>query len=100
MLTLISDGGAGSMYQIEMQDENILVQKVETKNTTEFDMGGNADKQGAIFKICHAPAESKFKANELVLLRPETYPGFYFEQETFTVITESDILAKLTKGKK
>lgn len=88
------------MYQIEMQDENLLVQKVEAENKTEFDMGGSEDKKGAVFRICHAPVESKFKADELVMLRPETYPGFYFEGELYTVIDASDVLAKLTKGKK
>ena len=87
------------MYQIEMTDENILVQKVEAKAETQFDTGGDTDKRGAVYKVLHAPAESDYKADTLVLLLPGTYPGFYFENEMVTAITESDIIAKVTDGK-
>lgn len=86
------------MYQIKMVDENLLVQKVESKKS-EFINTGEADKQGAVFKVCHAPEESEYKPEELVLLNPETYPGFYFEGELYTKISETDIIAKVTEGK-
>lgn len=86
------------MYQIEMTDENILVTKVETKATTQFETGGDSDKRGAVYKVHHSPADSEFKADSLVLLKPGTYPGLFFEGETMTVIEESDIIAKVTEG--
>ena len=86
------------MYQIDMTDENILVKKVETKSKTEFETGGDTDKQGAIYQVLHAPAESPFKADNLVLIKPGTYPGFYFEGEMVTYIEESDIIANVTEG--
>lgn len=87
------------MYQIQMVDENILVQKVEAKAETQFEMGGDADKRGAVYCVKHSPEDSEFKADSLVLLKPGQYPGFYFENEIFTVVESDDILAKVTETK-
>lgn len=87
------------MYQINMTDENILVQKVEAKAETQFEMGGDADKRGAVYCVKHSPEDSPYKAESLVLLKPGQYPGFYFEDEIFTVIEESDVIATVTEGK-
>lgn len=86
------------MYQIEMVEDHMLVEKVESQKS-EFINTGEADKQGAVFRILHAPASSEYKAQQLVLLRPETYPGFYFEGKLYTKIEETDIIAKVTEGK-
>lgn len=87
------------MYQIEMTDENILVQKVEAKAETQFEMGGDADKRGAVYCVKHSPEESNYPAETLVLLKPGQYPGFYFEDEIYTVIETDDIIAKVTETK-
>lgn len=86
------------MYQIEMVEDHMLVEKVETQKS-EFINTGEADKQGAIFRILHAPKGSDYQPEQLVLLRPETYPGFYFEGKLYTKIVEDDIIAKVTEGK-
>ena len=86
------------MYQIEMVEDHMLVEKVETQKS-EFINTGEQDKQGAIFRILHAPKSSDYKPEQLVLLRPETYPGFYFEGKLYTKIEETDIIAKVTEGK-
>lgn len=87
------------MYQIEMCGENLLVQKVEAKAETQFDTGGDTDKRGAVYKVLHAPTDSEFKADSLVLLKPGTYPGFYFENEMVTAVEELDVLATVTEIK-
>lgn len=87
------------MFNIEMTDENILVQKVEQKVESQFEMGGDADKRGAVYCVKHAPADSAYNADDQVLLKPGQYPGFYFDNEIFTVIEESDIIAKVTETK-
>lgn len=87
------------MYQINMTDENILVQKVEAKAETQFEMGGDADKRGAVYCVKHSPEDSPYKADSLVMLKPGQYPGFYFENEVFTVIEESDVIATVTEEK-
>ena len=58
------------MYQIQMVDSNLLTKKVESEQQSQFDTGGSADRNGAIYRIIHAPADSVFVAEELVLLRP------------------------------
>lgn len=90
------------MYQIEMVDENILVQKIESKNTSDFINTGDSDKRGAVYKVCFASgdAESAYKAGDLVMLHPGTYEGLYFENELYTVITEGDIIARLKEADK
>jgi len=87
------------VYQINMTDENILVQKVEAKAETQFEMGGDADKRGAVYCVKHSPEDSPYKADSLVMLKPGQYPGFYFENEVFTVIEESDVIATVTEEK-
>lgn len=87
------------MYQIEMTDENILVQKVEAKAESEFVLAGDADKRGAIYCIKHAPGDSPFAKDDLVLLKPGQYPGFYYDNEAYTVVQEDDIMAELTEIK-
>lgn len=87
------------MYQIQMLDENILVKKVEAEAKSEFETGGSTDKNGAIYQVTHAPAESSFNVDELVLLHPGTYERLYLEGELLTSITESDIIAKVTEAK-
>jgi hypothetical protein len=83
-----------------MCGEYMLVQKVEAKAESQFDTGGDTDKRGAVYRVLHAPAESSFSADSLVLLKPGTYPGFFFENEMVTQIETFDVLAKVTEGKK
>lgn len=85
------------MYQIQMVDSNILTKKVESEAKSEFETGGSVDRNGAIYRIIHAPAESEFKADELVLLSPGEYSVLYFNGELLTSITESDIIGKVTE---
>ena len=85
------------MYQIQMVDSNILAKKVESENTSQFDTGGSADRNGAVYRIIHAPAESDYKSDELVLLHPGDYTALYFNGDLLTAITESDIIAKVTQ---
>lgn len=87
------------MYQIEMRGENLLVKKVEAKAETQFDTGGDTDKRGAVYSVLHAPADSDIKAGSLVLLKPGSYPGFYFENEMVTSIETYDVLANVTEDK-
>lgn len=87
------------MYQIEMVDSNILTKKVESENKSQFDTGGSGDRNGAVYRIIHAPADCAFKAQELVLLHPGDYSALYFNGELLTAITESDIIAKVTEDK-
>ena len=87
------------MYQIQMVDSNILAKKVESENKSQFETGGSTDRNGAIYRILHAPAESEYKADELVLLSPGDYSALYFEGELLTSITESGIIAKVTEAK-
>lgn len=87
------------MYQIQMVDSNILAKKVESEAKSQFETGGSSDRNGAIYRILHAPAESEYKADELVLLHPGDYTALYFEGELLTSITESDIIAKVTEAK-
>ena len=87
------------MYQIQMVDETFLVQKEEQPNQSEFETGGPADKAGAIYRIKYAPAESSYKADELVLLHPGSYSGLFFNGEVLSVIKEHDIVGKLTEEK-
>jgi hypothetical protein len=88
------------MYQIQMVDSNILAKKVESEETkSQFDTGGSSDRNGAIYRIIHAPAESEYKAESLVLLSPGDYTALYFEGELLTSILESDIIAKITEEK-
>ena len=82
-----------------MVDSNILTKKVESEAKSQFDTGGSGDRNGAIYRIIHAPAESDYKADELVLLHPGDYSALYFEGELLTSITESDIIAKVTEAK-
>lgn len=86
------------MYQIEMVEDHLLVEKVEQKKS-EFINTGEADKRGAAFRILHAPKNSNYKQNDLVMLGPDTYPGFYFEGKLYTKIVESNIIAKLKETK-
>lgn len=86
------------MYQIQMVDSNILAKKVESEAKSEFETGGSVDRNGAVYRIIHAPAESEFKADELVLLSPGEYSVLYFNGELLTSLTESDIIAKVTEG--
>lgn len=87
------------MYQIQMVDSNILAKKVESEAKSEFETGGSSDRNGAIYRIIHAPAESEYKADELVLLSPGEYSVLYFEGELLTSITETDIIGKVTEAK-
>lgn len=87
------------MYQIQMVDSNILAKKVESEAKSEFDAGGSSDRNGAIYRIIHAPADAAYAAEELVLLCPGEYTALYFEGELLTSITESDIIAKVTEAK-
>lgn len=87
------------MYQIQMVDSNILTKKVESEAKSEFETGGSSDRNGAIYRIIHAPAESDYKSDELVLLSPGEYSVLYFEGELLTSITESDIIGKVTEAK-
>ena len=96
---LIPMGGAKHMYQIQMVDSNILTKKVESESKSQFDTGGSADRNGAVYRIIHAPADSAYHADELVLLSPGDYTALYFNGELLTSITESDIIGKITEGK-
>lgn len=87
------------MYQIQMVDSNILAKKVESDSKSEFDTGGSADRNGAVYRIIHAPAESDYKSDELVLLSPGDYTALFFNGELLTSITESDIIGKVTEEK-
>lgn len=87
------------MYQIQMVDSNILTKKVESEAQSQFDTGGSSDRNGAIYRIIHAPAESEYKADELVLLHPGDYTALYFNGDLLTSITESDIIGKVTEEK-
>ena len=88
------------MYQIQMVDSNILATKAESESKSEFDSGGSSDRNGAVYRIIHAPAESEYRADELVLLSPGDYPALYLEGQLLTSITESDIIAKVTEVQK
>lgn len=85
------------MYQIQMVDSNLLTKKVESETKSQFETGGSSDRNGAIYQIIHAPADSEFKADELVLLSPGEYSVLYFNGELLTSITESDIIGKVTE---
>lgn len=87
------------MYKLQMTDENILVSKVEAVKETKFEMTDDSDKRGAVYRIDHAPKDSAYSAKQLVLLGPGSYPGIYFEGVLYTVITEQDIIAKVTEEK-
>lgn len=87
------------MYQIQMVDSNILAKKVESENKSEFETGGSSDRNGAIYRIIHAPAESDYKSDELVLLSPGDYTALYVNGDLLTSLTESDIIAKVTEDK-
>lgn len=87
------------MYQIQMVDSNLLVKKVESDNKSQFDTGGSSDRNGAIYRVIHAPVDSAFAAEELVLLSPGDYTALYFNGDLLTSITESDIIGKVTEGK-
>jgi len=86
------------MYHIEMVDDHMLVERIETTKS-KFINPGETDKQGAIFRILHAPKDCGYQPEDIVLLRPETYPGFYFEGKLYTKIETTDIIAKLTEAK-
>ena len=86
------------MYQIQMVDSNILAKKVESEAKSQFDTGGSSDRNGAIYRIIHAPAEGDYKADELVLLHPGEYSSLYVNGDLLTSITESDIIAKVTEA--
>lgn len=85
------------MYQIKnVQADNLLVQKVEKENKSEFISVGDNDKKGAIYRVCYAGENIdnlQLEKDALVLLKPGTYPGVLFNNEMFTVIDEQDILA-------
>ena len=83
------------MYQIQMVDSNILCKKHESEAKSEFDTGGSGDRNGAVYRIIHAPADSEYKAEELVLLSPGAYDTLHFNGELLTSITESDIIGKI-----
>lgn len=87
------------MYQIQMVDSNILAKKVESEAKSQFDTGGSSDRNGAVYRIIHAPAEGEYKADELVLLSPGEYSSLYVNGDLLTSITESDIIAKVTEAK-
>ena len=87
------------MYQIQMVDSNILAKKVESENKSQFETGGSSDRNGAIYRIIHAPADSDYKADELVLLSPGDYTALYVNGDLLTSLTESDIIAKVTEAK-
>ena len=87
------------MYQIQMVDSNILAKKVESESKSEFETGGSGDRNGAVYRILYAPADSAFAADELVLLSPGDYAALYFNGELLTSITESDIIGKVTEDK-
>lgn len=87
------------MYQIQMVDSNILTKKVESESKSQFETGGSGDRNGAIYRIIHAPAESDYKSDELVLLSPGEYTSLYVNGDLLTSITESDIIAKVTEDK-
>lgn len=87
------------MYQIQMVDSNILAKKVESENKSEFETGGSADRNGAVYQIIHAPADAAYAADELVLLHPGDYTALYVNGDLLTSITESDIIAKVTEDK-
>jgi len=87
------------MYQIQMVDSNILAKKVESETKSQFDTGGSSDRNGAIYRIIHAPADAAYAADELVLLSPGEYSSLYVNGDLLTSITESDIIAKVTEAK-
>lgn len=87
------------MFNIEMRGENLLVKKVESKSESQFDTAGDTDKRGALYTVLHAPAESDIKQGSTVLLKPGTYPGFYFDNEMVTSVETYDVLATVTEGK-
>lgn len=87
------------MYQIQMVDSNILAKRVESENKSQFETGGSSDRNGAVYRIIHAPVESDYKSDELVLLSPGDYTALYFEGDLLTSIIESDIIAKVTEVK-
>lgn len=88
------------MYQVDMVDENYLVQQVEEKKGSEFAPANSRHNQnGAIYKIFFAPADGKYKADELVLLHPGSYEALYLNGELLTTVTESRIIAKITETK-
>lgn len=87
------------MYKLHMTDDNLLVQKVEAVKETQFEMTDDSDKRGAVYRIHYAPQDSQYKENQLVLLAPATYPAIHFEGILYTVITDQDIIAKVTEDK-
>lgn len=87
------------MYQINMVDENILVQKKVEENKSEFIQAGDAEKLGAVYEIKHTFEGCEYQPGDLVLLHPGSYEALPLNSEVFTTITLSDIIAKVTEGK-
>lgn len=88
------------MYQIQMTDENILVQKKIEENKSEFEVAGDVEKLGAVYEIKHISDEEIYKVGDLVLLHPGSYEALPLNGEVFTTITYDDIIAKVTEDKK
>lgn len=88
------------MYQIQMTDENILVQKKIEENKSEFEVAGDVEKLGAVYEIKHIFADADYKVGDLVLLHPGSYEALPLNGEVFTTITVEDIIANVTEDKK
>lgn len=88
------------MYQINMTDENILVQKKIEENKSEFAVAGDVEKLGAVYEIRHIFDNDQYKPGDLVLLHPGAYEALPLNNEVFTTIVLEDIIAKVTEDKK
>lgn len=88
------------MYQINMVDENILVQKKVEESKSEFTVAGDTEKLGAVYEIKHAFEGCEYQPGELVLLHPGAYEALPLNGEVFTTITVSDIIAKVEEVQK
>ena len=86
------------MYQIEMVDENILVQKVESNKNTDFAIAGDYDNRGAIYKVCFSN-HPVYTEGQLVMLAPGSYDSLPFENEVYIAIEASDVIATVKEAK-
>ena len=86
------------MYQIQMTDDNILVQKVEASNKTQFEIAGDHDKRGAIYKVCFSN-HPVYTEGQLVMLAPGSYDSLPFENEVYIAIEASDVIATVKEAK-
>lgn len=90
-----------TIFKIEkLLGDNLLAQKVEAQPPSEFDDGReNKDDYRPIYTITHAGPDSRFKVDQLVILKPRTYENIEIELQTYIVLTDEDVLGLARKAK-